>query len=243
MLAKFLGTGLLVAVIVGSGIAAQSLSRGVGLELLENALATAAGLAVLILVLGPISGRPFDPVVSLTDCLLSRRQGGGLTPKALPAYLIAQVTGAIAGVILANAMFTRPLVKWSQHYRSNGHVFLGEIVATAGLILIVVVLSRGRRTSQMPWVVGIYIGAAYWFTSSTSFANPAPAMGRAFTDSFGGIAPSSVPVFIAAEFLGGAVALTLASGLYPKAREPTRWKGAPQEARIPSAESMLEETG
>ena len=196
---------------------------------------------MLILVLGPTAADPstLSSRSPTASCLADK---AAVSRQALPAYLIAQVTGAIAGVILANAMFTRPLVKWSQHYRSNGHVFLGEIVATAGLILIVVVLSRGRRTSQMPWVVGIYIGAAYWFTSSTSFANPAPAIGRASqTPLVGSRLPRSV--FIAAEFLGGAVALALASGLYPKAREPTRWKGAPQEARIPSAESMLEETG
>jgi glycerol uptake facilitator-like aquaporin len=240
-LAEFLGTGLLVTVIVGSGIAAQSLNRGVGIELLENALATAAGLAVLILILGPISGAHFNPVVSLTDCLLSHRQGRGLTTKALPAYLVAQVTGA--GAVLANAMFARPLVKWSQHDRSSGHVFLGEVVATAGLILVLVALSRSRRTSQMPWAVGIYIGSAYWFTSSTSFANPAVAIGRAFTDSFAGIAPSSVPIYVAAEFIGGAVAIALAAALYPKSRHPASWKGEPQEALTPSADSMLEESG
>jgi glycerol uptake facilitator-like aquaporin len=219
LLAEFLGTGLLVTVVVGSGIAAQTLSRDVGLELLENAVVTAAGLAVLILVLGPVSGGHFNPAVSLVDWLLGRRGRTGLSTRDLAAYLPAQVGGAISGAVLADAMFAKPLVHWSAHARSGGHVWLGEVVATAGLLLVIVALARTGRTSQTPWAVGAYIGAAYWFTSSTSFANPAVSVGRAFTDTFAGIAPGSLPGYLLAELGGTAVALGLIAALYPGARE------------------------
>jgi arsenate reductase len=216
-LAEFLGTGLLVTVVVGSGIAAQSLSTDVGIELLENAVVTAAGLAVLILIFGPISGGHFNPVISAADWLLGRRRNNGLAAVDLPAYVFAQLAGAVGGAMLADAMFDRDLVAWSQRHRDGAHLWLGEVVATAGLVLLVVSLARTERTSAAPWAVGSYIGAAYWFTSSTSFANPAVTLGRAFTDTFAGIAPHSVPGFVGAQIVGGAVALALAAALSPDA--------------------------
>jgi glycerol uptake facilitator-like aquaporin len=219
LLAEFLGTGLLVMVVVGSGIAALTLSTDLGLELLENSLATAAGLAVLILILGPISGAHFNPVVSLADWILGHRTGSGLTGSELAGYIAAQTAGAIAGAILANAMFAKPLVSWSHHHRSQPHLLLGEVIATAGLLLVIVALARNGRSSQTPWAVGAYIGAAYFFTSSTSFANPAVSVGRAFTNTFAGIAPISLPGFIAAQLVGGAVGLGLLALLYPTANE------------------------
>lgn len=213
--AEFLGTGLLVAVVVGSGIAASRLSPAdVGLQLLQNAAATAAGLAVLILVLGPVSGAHFNPVVSLVDWWHGRR-GAGLSTRELVAYLPAQVSGAVGGSVLANVMFAEPAVRLSGTDRSAGHLLVAEVVATAGLVLLVVSLSRTGRASAAPAAVGAYIGSAYFFTSSTSFANPAVTVGRVFSDTFAGIAPGSVAGFVAAQLVGGAVGLALASVLLP----------------------------
>jgi glycerol uptake facilitator-like aquaporin len=188
-----------------------------GLELLENALVTAAGLAILILVFGPISGAHFNPVVSIADWFLGRRRGTGLKRGELAPYIAAQMTGAVGGTILANAMFAKPLVSWSQHHRSEPHLWLGEVVATAGLLLVIVSLARNGQTNQTPWAVGAYIGAAYFFTSSTSFANPAVSVGRAFTNSFVGIAPASLPGFIVAQLVGAGIGLGLLMLLYPSA--------------------------
>ncbi len=215
--AEFLGTGLLVAVVVGSGIAAQTLTSDTGLQLLENAVVTAAGLAVLIVMLGPVSGGHFNPVISAADYLLGRRMRRGLSGVDLGAYVAAQVTGAVGGAMLADAMFDRSVVAWSQRQRDGGHLLLGEVVATAGLMLLVISLVRTQRTDSAPWAVGAYIGAAYWFTSSTSFANPAVAVGRAFTDTFAGIAPHSLPGFIGAQIVGGALGLAIAVLLFPEA--------------------------
>lgn len=219
LLAEFLGTALLVTVVVGSGIAAQTLSRDTGLELLENAVVTAAGLAVLILIFGPISGAHFNPVVSIADWLLGRRRHIGLRLPDLATYIPMQIAGAIAGCVLANAMFTKPLVEWSTLVRSGGPLWLGEIVATAGLLLVIVALARIGKPAQVPWAVGAYIGAGYWFTSSTAFANPAVAMGRAFTNTFAGIAPASLPGFVVAELVGGGIAVALIVFLFPGASE------------------------
>jgi arsenate reductase len=216
-LAEFIGTGLLVTVVVGSGIAARTLSQDAGLRLLENALATGAGIAVLILIFGPISGAHFNPVVSMVDWLLGRRTGHGLPARDVAPYVLSQICGAICGAILADAMFARPLVSWSQHHRSAPHLWLAEVVATAGLLLVIVALARVDKTDQTPWTVGAYIAGAYFFTSSTSFANPAVTVGRAFTNTYAGIAPASVPGFVAAEVVGGAVALGLVALLYPGA--------------------------
>jgi glycerol uptake facilitator-like aquaporin len=241
VLAEFLGTGLLVAVVVGSGIAAQSLSRDVGLELLENAVVTAAGLAVLILVFGTISGAHFNPVVSLADWLLGRHHGTGLSGREVAAYLPAQVSGAIGGSILANAMFARPLVEWSTRSRSAGHLWLGEMVATAGLVLVIVALARTGKSGQSAWAVGAYIGAAYWFTSSTSFANPAVAIGRTFSDSFAGISPTSLPGFVGAELVGGALGLVLVAMLFPGPYGVADELLVPHENQSTEARSLVEE--
>jgi glycerol uptake facilitator-like aquaporin len=214
--AEFLGTGLLVTVVVGSGIAARSLSPGdVGLQLLENSTTTAFGLTVLILMFGPVSGAHFNPVVSLGDWWLGRRTGTGLSPRSLGVYVGAQVVGAIAGAILANLMYREPAVEFSTHERTGTALWLGEVVATAGLVFLIVALARSGRLTLAAPAVGAYIGAAYWFTSSTSFANPAVTVGRAFTDTFAGIAPGSVPGFVLAQLAGLLVALGLVALLYP----------------------------
>ncbi|MGI8887878.1 MAG: aquaporin [Nocardioidaceae bacterium] len=213
--AELLGTGLLVTVVVGSGIAAETLTTDPGLRLLENALATAAGLAVLIVVLGPVSGGHFNPVVSAADWLLGRRTGSGLPLSEVVAYGSAQLIGGIAGAILANAMYARPPVTWSDHDRSGGALWLSEVVATAGLLLVILALARTRRTALIAWSVGAYIGAAYWFTASTSFANPAVTVGRAFTDSFAGIAPASVPGFVVGQTIGALIGVGIAVALFP----------------------------
>ena len=218
LLAEFLGTALLVTAVVGSGIMASTLSpHDVGLQLLENSTATVFALAALILVFGPVSGAHFNPVVSLADWWLGRRAGTGLRVADLGPYLVAQVAGAVSGAVLANVMFGLPAVQMSTRHRSAGHLWLGEVVATAGLILLIFALARSGRAPVAPAAVGVYIGAAYWFTSSTSFANPAVTVGRAFTDTFAGIAPASVPGFVAAQLVGLVVAVGLLAVLYPYA--------------------------
>ncbi|RZT17418.1 glycerol uptake facilitator-like aquaporin [Kribbella sp. VKM Ac-2569] len=216
LVAEGLGTGLLVTVVVGSGIAAAKLSPGdTGLQLLENSFATALGLAVLILMLGPVSGAHFNPVVSVADWWLGRRNGDGLSLRDLSAYVAAQVVGAVAGAVLANVMFGQAAVSWSTTHRSAGHLWIGETVATAGLILLIFSLVRSGRAAVAPAAVGAYIGAAYWFTSSTSFANPAVTIGRAFSDTFAGIAPGSVPGFVFFQVIGAVVGASLVVVLYP----------------------------
>jgi len=215
--AEFLGTGLLVAVVVGSGIMAARLSpNDVGLELLENSTATAFGLAALILIFGPVSGAHFNPVVTLADFALGRRSGTGVDAKAVGVYIPAQIAGGIGGSVLANLMFGLPAVTAFTHTRSSGHLWLGETVATAGLILLIFSLVRTGRGVLAAPAVGAYIGAAYWFTSSTSFANPAVTIGRAFTNTFAGIAPGSVLGFVAFQVVGAAVGVGLVRALYPQ---------------------------
>ncbi|MBV8179562.1 MAG: aquaporin family protein [Mycobacterium sp.] len=216
LLAEFCGTALLVTVVVGSGIAAAQLSPSdVGLQLLENSTATAFGLAVLIHLFGPASGAHFNPVVSLADWMLGRRAASGIGGTALLAYCVAQVVGGVAGAMLANLMFDRRVIEIaSKHRTTTGHL-IGEVVATAGLIALIFALARTKRTGLSAAAVGAYIGAAYWFTSSTSFANPAITIGRMFSDTFAGIAPTSVPPFIAAQIVGGIAGLALAVTLYP----------------------------
>ena len=210
-LAEFLGSAFLAATVVGSGIAAAQLSPGdTGLQLLENAAATAAGLATFILMFEPISGAHFNPVVSLVDVAL-----GGRGRRDLLAYIPAQVAGCIAGAILANAMFGLAAVSVSTNHRASPPHLLAEVVATLGLMLLIFSLARTERGRLAPAAVGAYIGAAYFFTSSTSFANPAIDVGRTFSDTFAGIAPASVPAFVAAQLVGGALALGLIAVLYP----------------------------
>ncbi|MGW0215803.1 aquaporin [Micromonospora chokoriensis] len=218
--AEFAGTALLVAAVVGSGISAARLSpTDVGLQLLENAIATALALGALILTFGPVSGAHFNPVVSTVDWWLGRRTGTGLPGRDLAAYTAAQTGGAITGAVLADLMFDVPAVAWSRTERTGGNLWLAEAVATAGLVVLVFALARTGRTTAAPAAVGAYIGAAYWFTSSTSFANPAVTIGRAFTDTFAGIAPTSVPGFIAAQLVGGLVAIAAIAAWYPHAAD------------------------
>ena len=216
LFAEFLGTGLLVAVVVGSGIAAQQLSNDVGLQLLENSTATVFGLAVLILMLGPVSGAHFNPVVSAADWFLGRRTGAGLSLRAVGAYTIAQCAGGIGGSLLADAMFSVGVHISTKHRASGGHL-LGEVVATAGLLVLIFALARSHRGVLAAPAVGAYIGAAYWFTSSTSFANPAVTIGRVFSDTFAGIAPASVAGFIGMQLVGLVVAIGIVLILYPDA--------------------------
>ena len=214
--AELLGTALLVTVVVGSGIAAQRLSPGdVGLQLLENSTATAFGLTVLILLFGPVSGAHFNPVVSAADWLLGRRRGSGLSAGEVGAYTVAQVVGAVAGAELANLMYQVPIGELSGKDRTGAHLWLGEVVATVGLVALIFALARTGRGVLAALAVGAYIGAAYWFTSSTSFANPAVTVGRVFSDTFAGIAPGSVPGFVVAQLVGGLIAVTLVGWLYP----------------------------
>jgi glycerol uptake facilitator-like aquaporin len=209
--AEFLGSAFLTAVVIGSGIAAQRYSPGAtGLELLENAAATAAGLFAIILMFGPVSGGHFNPVVSFVDAAF-----GGLSWRDAAAYLPVQVAGCIGGAVIANLMFALPAVSISTKHRATPGHFLSEIVATLGLMLVIFALARSGRPQATPAAVGAYIGAAYLFTSSTSFANPAIAVGRMFSDTFAGIAPSSVPSFIAAEIVGGALAIGVIKMMYP----------------------------
>ncbi|GAA4591759.1 aquaglyceroporin AqpS [Planotetraspora phitsanulokensis] len=213
--AEFLGTGLLVTVVIGSGIMAVRLSPDVGVQLLANSAATAAALPVIIVLVGPVSGAHLNPMVSLVDWLLGRRNRAGITARCVAVYLPAQMIGGIAGAMLANAMFDLPAVSASTHDRSSPTLWLGEIVATAGLIAVVITLPRQGRAHLAPPIIGAYIGAAYWFTSSTSFANPAVTIARGFTDTFAGIAPASIPGFLAAQLIGAALGTAIATALYP----------------------------
>jgi len=218
---------MLVAVVVGSGIAAERLSPGnVGLQLFENSAATAAGLIAIILAVGPVSGAHLNPVVSLADAAF-----GGLERRALVAYIPAQILGGIGGAVLANLMFSAPAVEWSTKTRSGGGLWLGEAVATAGLLVVIFGVARSGRGSAAPFAVGAYIGAAYWFTSSTSFANPAVAIARTFSNSFAGIAPKSMPAFVGFEVIGAAVGAALVWYLYPDVRSTA------EDVIVPSLES------
>ena len=209
--AEFLGSALLAAIVIGSGIAAQRLSPGAtGLELLENSTVTAAGLFAIILMFGPVSGAHFNPVVSFADAAF-----GGLSWRDAAAYLPAQVAGCVTGAVAANLMYSLAVVSISTKHRASGAHGLSEVIATAGLILVIFALARTGRGSIAPAAVGAYIGAAYSFTSSTSFANPAITIGRMFTDTFAGIAPSSAPLFIVAQVAGGIAGVLIVKVLYP----------------------------
>jgi arsenate reductase len=211
LLAEFLGSAFLAAAVIGSGIAAAQLSPGdTGLQLFENAAATAAGLFTFILMFGAVSGAHFNPVVSLVDASF-----GGLRWRHAFAYIPAQVAGCIAGAIAANAMFALTAVSIStKHRASEAHLF-AEVIATLGLLLVIFALARTRRGNLAPAAVGAYIGSAYFFTSSTSFANPAISIGRMFSNTFAGIAPAAVPGFVVAQLIGGAVAIGVLRVLYP----------------------------
>lgn len=230
---EFLGSALLAAVVVGSGIAAQTLSPSdAGLALFENAFATALGLAVLILIFQTVSGAHFNPVVSIVDALLHRK-GVAITT----AYIPAQILGCIGGAILANLMFAAPAVSWSTTDRATWPHLLAEVVATAGLVLVIFALVRTGRSHLAAPAVGAYIGAAYFFTSSTSFANPAITIGRAFSDTFAGIAPTSVLPYIAAQLVGAALGWALVRGFFPFASDAPAASG-----RRPRGRAELERT-
>jgi glycerol uptake facilitator-like aquaporin len=218
VLAELVGTAILTGTVVGSGIAATRLSPGdAGLQLLENTLATVLALGVAIVVLGPVSGAHLNPVVSLADWWLGRRTGTGLTARDAAAYAAAQVAGAVGGAVLANLMYALPPVSWSTTYRTGPALWLGELVATAGLVVVAFALTRTGRTTLTPFAVSAWIGAAYWFTSSTSFANPAVTLGRTLSDTFAGIAPASVPAFVLAQLVATAFGVGLVAALYPAA--------------------------
>jgi glycerol uptake facilitator-like aquaporin len=209
--AEFLGSAFLAALVIGSGIAAQRLSPGdTGLELLENAAATAAGLFAIILMFGPVSGGHFNPVVSFVDAAFR-----GVSWRVAAAYLPAQVAGCIVGAIGANLMFALPAVTISAKNRATPAHFLSEIIATLGLMLVIFALARSGRARATPAAVGAYIGAAYFFTASASFANPAITVGRMFSNTFAGIAPASAPSYIGAQIVGGGLAVVVVKMLYP----------------------------
>lgn len=228
--AELVGTAALVAVIVGSGIRADALSQDIGVRLLANSLASALGLGLLIALLGPLSGAHFNPVVTLSEWWSRRREAGAPDVREVAVYIAAQLTGAVAGALLAEAMFGRTPGTWSTRVHADVSLLLGETVATAGLVLIVQGLRHIDRPSLAPVAVAAYIAAAIWFTSSGSFANPAATVGRSFSDSFTGIAPGSVPSYAAAQLLGMVLGLGLAGVLYgtlrvsgePKAADPRR---------------------
>ena len=210
-LAEFLGSAGLVTVVIGSGIAAQRLSpNDVGLELLENALVTGAGLVALILAFGPASGGHFNPVVSVAD-----RVFGGISNRQLAAYLPAQLAGGVVGAVAANLMFSLDAVSVSTHHRASGGLWLSEALATFGLVVLIFGLVRSGRLSVAPFAVGAYITAAYWWSSSTSFANPMIDVARSLSNTFAGIAPSSVPIFVVMQAVGGAAAVAVVHLLYP----------------------------
>ena len=225
-LAEFLGSAGLVTVVIGSGIAAQRLSPDdVGLQLLENALATGGGLIALILAFGPVSGGHFTPVVTLAD-----RVFGGVTNRQVAAYLPAQVAGGVVGAIAANLMFALPAVAISGKDRAAGGLWLSEAVATFGLVLLIFGLARSGRAAMAPFAVGAYITAAYWWSSSTSFAHPMIDLARTLSDTFAGIAPSSVPMFVVMQVVGGAVGVVAVAALYPEAAAVADEVVVPREA-------------
>jgi glycerol uptake facilitator-like aquaporin len=212
LLAEYVGSLFLATVVIGSGIAAQTLSpHAMGIELLENSAATAAGLFVIILMFAAVSGAHFNPIVSLVDAAF-----GGISWTRASWYCVTQILGCVSGAVVANLMFSRSVVSISTHLRATPAHAFSEVVATMGLIVLIFALHRTDRGAATPAAVGAYIGSAYFFTSSTSFANPAIAVGRMFSNSFAGIAPSSVPTFIGAEIVGGALALLLITALYPR---------------------------
>ena len=204
--AEFLGAALLIIAVVGSGIMATNLTDDVALQLLANAGATVGALIALILMFGPISGAHFNPVVTVASCWFDGRSWRDVVP-----YAIVQTIGGIVGAAIANLMFGVEVLGRSTKVREGGGIWLGEVIATVGLLLVIFLVSRGPRADSVPVAVGVWIGGAYWFTSSTSLANPAVTIARSFSDSFAGIAPESVPMFVAMQIIGLVVAVTLLS--------------------------------
>ena len=213
LLAEFVGTAFLLAAVVGSGIMAEQLTEDVGLQLLQNAFATAGVLVALILALAPASGAHFNPAVTLAE----RLQGGIDTATAV-AYVIAQVAGGVVGVVMANIMYALPPLHWSTKVRADANLVLAEVVATTGLVLLIYGVVRSGRGHTAAYVVGGYIAGAYYFTSSTSFANPAVTVARTLSDTFAGIAPASAPAFVGAQIVGALIATGLIVKIYPSHR-------------------------
>lgn len=210
--AEFVGTAFLLAAVVGSGIMAERLSDDVGLQLLQNAFATAGVLVALILAFGAASGAHFNPAVTLADWVL-----GGIDRTTALAYVVVQIAGGILGVMAANVMFELDAVNWSTKERSSPNLVFAEAVATLGLVLVIYGVVRAGRPTLAAFSVGGYIAGAYYFTSSTSFANPAVTIARTFSDTFAGIRPSSAPAFIAAQVVGALVAVAIIRVVYPRA--------------------------
>jgi glycerol uptake facilitator-like aquaporin len=211
LLAELLGSAFLAALVIGSGITAHTLSpNNAGLELFENAAATAAGLFTIILMFGPVSGGHFNPFVSLADASF-----GGMRWRHALAYIPAQVVGCVLGAVVANGMFSLAAISISTHHRATPAHLLSEVIATAGLLLVIFSLARTKRAHIAPAAVGAYIGAAYFFTSSASFANPAISIGRMFSNTFAGIAPASVPGYVVAQLVGCVSAILVVRLLYP----------------------------
>jgi glycerol uptake facilitator-like aquaporin len=208
--AEAVGTGLLVLAVIGSGIAGSQLSTDAGIQLLVNALATAGALVAIILAVGPVSGAHLNPVVTLADLV-----AGGVRAREAAGYVAAQVAGGAAGAVIANLMFSQPAVELSTHSRGSGALWLSEVVATFGLLLVILGVVRSGRVGVAPFAVAAYIGGAYFFTSSTSFANPAVTVARSLSDTFAGIHPGSVPAFVACQVAGAGLALALMRFLYP----------------------------
>jgi arsenate reductase len=209
VLAEFLGSALLVMAVVGSGIMAQNMTKDVGLQLLANAVATGGALFGLITIFGPISGASFNPVVSIVDFFIEKSS----SPLQLALDIVSQILGAIAGCIIANIMFAHPYIEISQKIRTGGPTWFSEVVATVGLLL--VIWGGIRAKANVAALVAAWITGAYWFTSSTSVANPAVGIGRMFSDSFAGIAPESMPMFALMQLLGGLVAIVIIRTLWP----------------------------
>jgi len=212
--AELVGTAMLVLAVIGSGIAASRLTSDEGLQLLANAAATAGALIAIILAVGPVSGAHLNPVVTLTDRVL-----GGLTTGEASVYVGAQVVGGAVGAVVANVMFGLPAVELSTHARSSGALWTSEVVATFGLLLVIFGVVRSGRSAVAPFAVAAYIGGAYFFTSSTSFANPAVTLARTLSNTFAGIEPASLPAFVVAQILGAGLAIALVRLLYPDIAE------------------------
>lgn len=220
LIAEFVGTAFLLAAIVGSGIMAERLSNDVGLQLLQNAFATAGVLAALIVAFGPISGAHLNPAVTLTDLAL-----GGLDRRSAAGYIAAQFAGGVLGVVAANVMFDLDAINWSTKDRSQSHLVIAEGIATLGLLLVIFLTLRRGNAHAIPFAVGAYIAGAYYFTSSTSFANPAVTLARTMSDTFAGIEPASAPAFIVAELVAVGVGVPLVKVLTGHSPARTRAPG------------------
>jgi len=225
--AEAVGTALLVLAVIGSGIAASRLSSDVGLQLMANAAATAGALIAIILAVGPVSGAHLNPAVTMAD-----RVFGGLTTSEAAVYCASQVVGGAVGALVANVMFSLPAVAFSSHSRSSGALWTSEVVATFGLLLVIFGVVRSGRSTVAPFAVGAYIGGAYFFTSSTSFANPAVTLARTLSDTFSGIDPASVPAFVLAQLAGAGLAIALVRLLYPSIAEVASAVVLPRETSV-----------